>query len=86
MGQNRRDRQWPRPRRTRFVWVSRPGPQVPPVQGYVLDWRRHGYRWWALVVTVSSEEAPPVVLQEWLPAERLRPVRSDPNQRGTGAY
>lgn len=37
MDQNRRDKQWPRPRRTGFVWVAQPGPQVPPMQGYVLD-------------------------------------------------
>jgi hypothetical protein len=80
VGQNRKDREWPRPRHTRFVWVSQLGPQVPPVQGLVLDWRRHSYRWSALVVTVRLVEGRPVVVQEWVEVDRLRPVRSDPNR------
>ncbi|GAA1428476.1 hypothetical protein GCM10009616_08160 [Microlunatus lacustris] len=74
------------PRHTRFVWVSQPGLQVPPVQGYVLDWRRHSYRWTALVVTVRLEDGGPVVTQEWVDVERLRPVRADPNKRQLGDY
>ena len=81
MGQNRKHREWPRPRTTRFVWVSQPGPQVPPIQGYVLDWRRQSYRWPALVATVRLDGSRSVVVQEWVYAERLRPVRSDPNGR-----
>ena len=85
MGQSRKDRGWPRPRTTRFVWVSQTGLQVPPAQGLVLDWRRQSYRWSALVVTVRADEhGRPVVLQEWVEAERLRPVRSDPNYRQLG--
>ncbi len=57
------------------------------MQGLVLDWRRHSYRWSALVVTVRVEQGGrPVVVQEWLPAERLKPVRSDPNGRQLGYY
>ncbi len=59
---------------------------MPPVQGYVLDWRRQSYRWLALVVTVRLEEGRPVVMQEWIAAERLKPVRSDPNGRQLGNY
>jgi hypothetical protein len=65
--------------------VAQLGTLTPPVQGLVLDWRRHSYRWSALVVTVRIEDGPPVVVQEWVEAERLRPVRSDPNRRGLGA-
>jgi len=86
VGQNRRDKEWPTPRSTRFVWISQPGLQVPPVQGLVLDWRRHSYRWSALVVTVRTEDGGSVVVQEWVPAERLTPVRSDPNRRQLGGY
>jgi hypothetical protein len=65
-GQSWKDREWPKPRHTRFVWVSQPGLQVAPVQGLVLDWRRHSYRWSALVVTVREVTGtPPVVMQEW---------------------
>jgi hypothetical protein len=28
-----------------------------PVQGYVLQWRRHSYHWTALVLTSSVDEA-----------------------------
>lgn len=48
------------------------------MQGLVLDWRRQSYRWSALVVTVrTDDEDRPVVVHEWLPAERLRPVKSE---------
>jgi len=87
VGQSRKDREWPKPRHTRFVWVSQPGPQVPPVQGLVLDWRRQSYRWSALVVTVRPDHhGRPLVVQEWIEAERLRPVRADPNHRHLGGY
>ena len=49
------------------------------MQGYVLDWRHHSYRWSTLVVTVRVEDGRAVVVQEWIEAERLRPVRADPN-------
>ena len=87
MGQCRKDREWPRSGHTRFVWVAQPGLQVPPVQGLVLGWRRHSYRWSALVVTVQGDEqGRPVVVQEWVEAERLRPVKADPNDRRLGGY
>jgi hypothetical protein len=82
VGQRNVDKRWPKPRRTRFVWVAQPGPQVPPVQGLVLDWRRHSYRWSALVVTVRLQDGEPVIVQEWVEVERLRPVRSEPNGGG----
>lgn len=48
----------------------------------IVAWRRHGYRWSALVVycvdVEGSEDA--AVVQRWVPAERLRPVRADPNE------
>ena len=66
--------------------MAQPGTLTPPVQGLVLGWRRHSYRWSALVVTVRVENGRPVVVQEWVPAERLRPVRSDPNRRELGGY
>ena len=65
VGQRWKDREWPKPRHTRFVWVAQPGLQVPPAQGLVLDWRRHSHRWSALVVTVQLDEhGRPVIVQE----------------------
>ncbi len=82
VGQRRRDREWPRPRHTRHVWVRSESTLVPPVQGYVLEWRRQSYRWSALVLyTRETPEASVEYVQQWLPAERLRPVKADPNER-----
>jgi hypothetical protein len=53
----------------------------------VLDWRRQGYHWAALVVTVCADEhGRPVVVHEWVEAERVRPVTSDRNRRQLGSY
>ena len=48
------------------------------------DFALERFRWSALVVAVPLEENWPAVVQEWLEAERLRPVRSDPNRREFG--
>ena len=83
MGQRGKDRRYATPRTTRHVWVKPDQPGVAPVQGYVLEWRRHSYRWAALVLTSSiDDEGRPTASSRWLPAERLTPVRSDPNNGG----
>lgn len=81
MGRSKRDSTWAKPRLTRWVWVElakadKVHPLEDPVQGLVLAWRRHSYRWSALVVWVDDGR----IVQEWIPAERLRPVRADPNR------
>ena len=35
---------------------------------------------------ISIEDGQPVLVQEWVDAERLKPVRSDPNGRQLGNY
>lgn len=71
---------WPKPTMTRHVWVSQEGGQVPPVQGYGARLAPHSYRWWALVVTAHiDQDGRPTALHQWLPLERLSPVRSEPN-------
>jgi hypothetical protein len=68
------------PKTTRHVWVSQPGPEVAPVQGYILEWRRHSYRWSALVLVAEMDSnSHQVTTLQWLPIERLTPVKSDPN-------
>ena len=57
MGQRKIDKEWPAPRNTRHVWGLGDDRLTPPVQGLVVGWRRHSYRWSALVVRVD-EAAP----------------------------
>ena len=58
-----------------------------PVQGYVLEWRRHSRRWTALVlVSGTDDQGWPTAIQQWVPAERLTQVRSDPNNGGRVPY
>lgn len=54
MGQRRIDQEWPAPRNTRHVWVLGEDRATPPFQGLVIAWRRHSYRWSALVVHVDN--------------------------------
>ena len=84
MGQRKLDRTWPVPRATRHVWVKADdGPHAAPVQGYVLEWKRHSYAWWANVVWVSLDERKrPQTQSRWVELDRLTPVRSDPNTGG----
>lgn len=84
MGQRRVDRTWPVPRATRHVWVQMDDtPHAAPVQGLVLEWRRHGYQWWASVMAVNVDErGRPRAEVCWVEVTRLTPVRSDPNTGG----
>lgn len=79
MGQRKTDREWPAPRNTRHVWVLGEDRLTPPAQGLVIAWRRHSYRWSALVVRVDESVPEGRTVQDWLPVDRLRPVRTDPN-------
>jgi hypothetical protein len=80
MGSRRADREWPRPRTTRHVWIRSENRLDPPTQGFVLESRRHSYKWFALVQYVQQEkDGPTVYAQQWFRAERLWPVKSDPN-------
>ena len=84
MGQCKVDRTWPVPHATRHVWVRLDdSPHATPVQGLVLEWRRHSYQWWASVMAVSIDEhGRPRAEVRWVEVDRLMPVRSDPNNGG----
>ena len=83
MGQSRKDGRYASPRTTRHVWVEPDRPGTAPVQGYVLEWRRQSYSSNALVlISGTDDQGRPTATQQWLPAERLTPVRSDPNNGG----
>ena len=80
MGQRRVEREWERPRNTRHVWLRPNSTLEAPCQAFVLAWVRHSYRWQALVVRVDqSQPGNERIVQEWVPLERLAPVRTDPN-------
>lgn len=69
-----RETHWHPPRHTRHVWIDFGG-DLPPLQGLVLDRRRHSYKWAALVVFVDEHHDPAVTVQQWIPYDQLRPVR-----------
>ena len=80
MGQRRVEREWPSQRNTRFVYVLGEDRLTAPVQGLVIAWNRTRQRWSALVVRVDESVPGGRLVQDWLPAERLRPVRADVNK------
>ncbi|MDQ4502199.1 hypothetical protein [Sinomonas sp. ASV322] len=47
----------------------------------MIEWRRHSYKWSARIsYCIEVQGAPdPVVVERWVLAEALRPVRADPN-------
>lgn len=59
--------------RTRHCWVRDPDAQG-EWPGLVLEWRKQGESWLALVVYLPTEGPQMTTVQEWLNAERLRPV------------
>lgn len=70
------------PTTTRHVWVQDSGsaPRSAPVRGFVLEWRRHSYRWWANVLFVEQDtDGRPAARMRWLEVDSLTPVRSDPD-------
>lgn len=80
MGHNRpkRDR-WPAHDPTRWVFIEHGLRFDRPWQGFVIDWRRHSYRWSALVTYIDDRQDGAPLVQKWFPVELLRPVEVDPN-------
>lgn len=79
MGQHRRDKSYAATSRIAHVWVRAEERFMPPAPGLVIDWRRHSYRWSALVILIDVQGDGRPVVQRWVPVERLIPIRSDPN-------
>lgn len=86
MNPSRRER-WPIPATTRHVWILRDHRFEVPYQGFVCEWKRQSYRWYALVLYVEEfktttesgqTHVETVEVRRWLPADRLVPVRSVP--------
>lgn len=56
------------------MWVSL---EFVPAElpGFVLDWKRDGDGWQALVMYVDADEK---IITTWMGSDRLRPVESSP--------
>lgn len=82
MGANpsKRDK-WPPPKSWRHVWMAGETQYAMPHQALVLDWRADSRGRWSALVTYVEEasQVGPRFVEAWVPAERLRPVFSDPN-------
>jgi hypothetical protein len=80
MNRSRRD-VWPPYEPTRHVLVKRQDHRYArPMQGFVVEWRRVGNEWEALVAFADETHAGAPVTVTWFPVEQLRPCRPDPNE------
>lgn len=62
----------PATRRRRHCYVTRPDHEE--LEGLVLQWAQDQRGWVALVTYVVPREGGDVTMQEWLPADQLRPA------------
>ena len=62
----------------RFVLIRNAG-RLKPSRGLILDWKRDGQHWEALVVWHDDAALKPVVKMDWLRIDQLIPVPVDPN-------
>lgn len=59
----------------RHCWVVGPGGVAP---GLLLGWEQRAAGWWGRTVhPVTEADGSRVVVEEWLPADRLRPAGAD---------
>jgi hypothetical protein len=74
---------WKPYRDVRFVLIRHTvNRNLRPCRGLVLEWRQtKRRRWEAYVVFYDDASLASVTKMEWLPQERLIPVRIDPNYR-----
>lgn len=81
MGMNRSKRDvWPPYEPTRHVLIKRQDYRYArPFQGFVVDWKRDGKRWEALVVFMDERQDGVPLVQMWFPLEQLTPCSPDPN-------
>jgi hypothetical protein len=75
---------WPPWRDVRFVLIRSVG-KLRPCRGLVIDWKREGRAWQALVVYYDDAALKPVVKMDWLARTDLIPVPIDPNWRPESA-
>lgn len=79
MNQSKRD-VWPPYEPTRHVLIKRQDYRYArPFQGFVVDWKKAGKGWEAIVVFMDETQEGLPLVQRWFPVERLRPCHPDPN-------
>ena len=81
MGMNRSKRDVSPPYEpTRHVLIKRTDYRYArPFQRYVVDWKREGKNWVALVVFMDERQDGMPLVQTWFPIEQLTPLHVDPN-------
>jgi hypothetical protein len=71
--------------RRRTVRADPDGGRLKPSRGLVLEWKREGRHWEALVVWHDDAALKPVIKMDWLRTEQLIQVPVDPNWTGPGS-
>ena len=85
MGQTRAERTWPKPDRVRHCWVlglDTRHPLAPPCPAVLGQWRKTKagiFEGWVLAI-VPAAAGEFTIFQGWVPANRIKPVPSDPNK------
>lgn len=74
---------WPIPAGTRHVWIMQKYRYEIPVQGYVIDRKKQGSEWVALVAYMDTHHDDQALIQRWLPMRKLKPVHSRPEDDTT---
>lgn len=59
----------------RHCWVAGPDDSPGPWPGLVVEWRRDRGAWVARTIYLVTDRQQPVVVEQWLSADRLRPAR-----------
>ena len=85
MNPSRRER-WPVEPGTRHVWIMGRYRYELPIQGYIIDRKKRGAKWVALVVYMTKVDEEHAVVQRWVPMSKLRPVFSRPEESKIDPY
>ncbi|MGH1565636.1 hypothetical protein [Mumia sp. DW29H23] len=64
-------------RGVRHVWVSLSRYESDAYPGLVIEWRRESQGWVARVAFVPGKEGEGTLVEQWVPAKRLRPASPD---------
>lgn len=85
MNPSKRER-WPVGPGTRHVWIMQRYRYEIPIQAYIIDRKKRGSKWVALVTYMDKVGEEHVLMQRWLPMDKLRPVFSTPEESKPDPY